>query len=535
MPLTFLELKQRIREEIWPKPGEPKSLRTAHDKFFIEAMIDLQRSVKCLQVHNTTVFKFCSTYYDCGKTVTDSVGGQIRRVYTVANGDFCDRVLYESLDCCELEAYANQMCSSLIVSESAKAALQQGLRYANAERDTIRARSGRWAVCRDRLNLFPWIQSNEDIIVEWEGVKKAWNDSDILEEDGSHPALWDASVEAAIRAYVKWCDERDFGCNAQDIAIRLQVYQEARADLISDCRIRTEKQLDQCLEARFPTSAQLADDVVPEDTRAVKFAVIGDYGTDGDGPSDVAAYIRDTVKPDFIATTGDNFYGSGTAIADFDLIIGPLYHQFLFPYLGDSGEVATEQKFFPAIGNHDRDPAGKYQTHLDYFNLSKPYYDVLKFPVHLFFVDSGLDSASANQQDDGITFDSTQGRAVQLAMSQSTAPWKLVFFHHPAKTSGLNHGEYPTMDWPFKEWGAAAVFNGHEHSYERLSVNGLPHFVMGASGQTPLTGFGAPSGDSVTRYNADWGFLQVDATKATLTVKFINRSGVTVDSVTLIK
>ncbi|HKQ69905.1 MAG TPA: carbohydrate-binding protein [Polyangiaceae bacterium] len=41
----------------------------------------------------------------------------------------------------------------------------------------------------------------------------------------------------------------------------------------------------------------------------------------------------------------------------------------------------------------------------------------------------------------------------------------------PSYSSG-EHGSSDWMQWPFKDWGADVVLNGHDHTYERIIVNG---------------------------------------------------------------
>src|SRR2546426_179663 len=68
---------------------------------------------------------------------------------------------------------------------------------------------------------------------------------------------------------------------------------------------------------------------------SVRFAVIGDYGYAGQAELDVANLVR-SWNPNFIITTGDNNYESGSA-STIDQNIGQYYHSFIFPYVGKYG------------------------------------------------------------------------------------------------------------------------------------------------------------------------------------------------------
>lgn len=88
------------------------------------------------------------------------------------------------------------------------------------------------------------------------------------------------------------------------------------------------------------------------------------------------------------------------------------------------------------------------------------------------------------------------------------------------------------MRWPFQAWGASAVLSGHEHTYERLSVDGIPYFVNGVGGASRYP-FGPPLPQSVVRYSAYFGAMLVVATPGAITFQFINVKGEVIDSYTL--
>ena len=76
-----------------------------------------------------------------------------------------------------------------------------------------------------------------------------------------------------------------------------------------------------------------------------------------------------------------------------------------------------------------------------------------------------------------------QGTWLKNALAASTTPWQIVYFHHAAYTS-TSRGNSTYMQWPFAQWGADAVISGHDHDYERLSINGIPYFVDGLGGSS---------------------------------------------------
>lgn len=276
------------------------------------------------------------------------------------------------------------------------------------------------------------------------------------------------------------------------------------------------------LMVALAASVQTAPAQVQE---TVRFAVIGDFGKAGQPEADVAALVRGW-NPRFIVTTGDNNYPNGEA-STIDKNIGQYYHDFIYRYTGSYGEGAAWHRFFPVLGNHDW-RAANAQPYLDYFTLpgNERYYEFIWGPVHFFMLDSDT------QEPDGTSSTSTQANWLKGRLAASRAPWQFVVMHHPPFSSG-QHGSHAYMQWPFQEWGADAVLAGHDHTYERLAVNGLPFFVNGLGGHDRLYPFGTVAAGSQVRYNADNGAMLVDATATQVTFQFITRAGETVDSYTL--
>ncbi|MFL5734150.1 MAG: metallophosphoesterase [Chloroflexia bacterium] len=263
----------------------------------------------------------------------------------------------------------------------------------------------------------------------------------------------------------------------------------------------------------------------PASTSTPRFAVIGDYGDGSPEESDVSNLVR-SWNPDFIITTGDNNYDNGAAHT-IDPNIGQYYHDFVFPYTGSYGLGAPYNEFFPALGDHDWLVRGA-RPYLNYFSLpnNERYYDFMWGPVHLYSIDSD------DHEPDGKTASSAQAMWLQGRLAASTEPWKLVYMHHSPYSSGAVHGSNPEIQWPYQQWGATAVLAGHDHEYERMSVNGFPYFVDGLGG-AGIYSFGSPISDSVVRYNDDYGAMLVDSTAMTITFRFINRSRLVIDSYTL--
>ena len=260
----------------------------------------------------------------------------------------------------------------------------------------------------------------------------------------------------------------------------------------------------------------------------VQFAVVGDFGEAGRPEEEVAALV-DGWQPGFIVTVGDNNYPGGSA-ETIDANIGRYYGGYIAPYYGQYGPGASENRFFPALGNHDWHVEGA-QPYLDYFTLpgNERYYDLIKGPVHLFILDSDKD------EPDGRTADSIQAQWLAEQMAASDAPWKLVVLHEAPYSSGSKHGSKPQVQWEYAAMGATAVLSGHEHLYERVQRDGITYIINGLGGRMRIYPFGAPLEGSAVRYNQDYGALLVTANNDCLNFSFYNRSGTLIDSETIVK
>jgi hypothetical protein len=265
---TWTEIKTALRNELWPFPTEAKTQIAVHDKWFLEGVIDIQNAIECLQERNTTVVEFTDLLTLCGKSVLESppVWGSITSVFTIANDDWCDRIILRPTWFPSLEAWAK---NNLIDFEASDEEVTEGgFQASNADTDGTcaggRARYGFYALHRGKLYVAPWLQSNEKLVIEWDGVKSTWAGTDVLDDE-----LWDAKVLQALRTYVEWKHACRFGDDAQEKRRLKQEWEDERADLIHRCREATAQKQDEVIETRMPTTEELEDDEVPEDEEVI--------------------------------------------------------------------------------------------------------------------------------------------------------------------------------------------------------------------------------------------------------------------------
>lgn len=266
MSLTYGQLKSSLRGIMWPA-GEQYTLQTAHDKAFLDSLIDIQTYVECLQQDNVDQFPHCATYYQCGLTVFPAPYGNIKKVVAVekldaeslpdADGEenWCGEVEYtqvnptyireylinsRTLGCC-LPAYLyfglpSGLCRKTVYPVPTDEGLPPGLptlplgyHYPQVSTDaSARALAGVWAIERGRIYIAPWIQSTEKVIVTWDGIKRSWGDSDPISDN--------PLVSRAVKAWVLREHAKDWDHDYDAMNVYGAEYDAALRELIHECR-----------------------------------------------------------------------------------------------------------------------------------------------------------------------------------------------------------------------------------------------------------------------------------------------------------
>lgn len=245
---------------------------------------------------------------------------------------------------------------------------------------------------------------------------------------------------------------------------------------------------------------------------SVRWAVIGDNGT-GQRPEQAIAdqmqHYWTVVHFDFVTMDGDNIYG-GHKPSDFR-------DKFELPYkqLLDEGV-----KFYACLGNHD-DP--KIEEDYKPFNMGgNRYYTFRKGDVEFFVLDSNY-------------MDPPQLEWLTEALKNSSAGWKIAYFHHPLFTAATFHG--PDVDLRnqlmplFVQYGVNAVWSGHEHVYEHLKPqNGINFFLVGNSGELRLHNIRKPNDLDIVGFDTDRTFMLVQIAGNQLDYQTVSATGQIVDS-----
>jgi predicted phosphodiesterase len=220
------------------------------------------------------------------------------------------------------------------------------------------------------------------------------------------------------------------------------------------------------------------------DSGRIRFTTTGDFG--GGTASEAAVVnLMNQQDPDFFITLGDNTYERGT-LAEMDQKVFPQYANFLDSH----GAVWV-------LGNHDHTTQQGTPSILNFFMPDRNYsFDAGEAHFIVLEGDGSRGYAPGQPYYEFLRND--------LA-AHANARWKFVFFHYPAYSCG-QHGSTQWVDqyWVplFDQYHVDAVFNGHDHDYERIRPDaaGVHYFVAGIGGK---------SADAI-RHNCD--FQQVGAT-----------------------
>jgi Calcineurin-like phosphoesterase len=308
------------------------------------------------------------------------------------------------------------------------------------------------------------------------------------------------------------------------------------------------------------------------DTTGSVFAVIGDYGlSTARCESEVVALLRKMEAQfgplDFVFTTGDNNYWDGACDA-MDANIGEYFSRYfehggacISPQLlssdvkrmheqisdaekelrkihpAESRKVPANRpkplnersmpkdRFFPTLGNHDWDTYKKYGArlpYLQYFDFLTSYepqegggqfYTYRPVPeVQLYSLNSNLGQPDATPEEKQLH--AKQISWVQDALQSSDANFKFVYFHHPPYSTAQHDPLADWMEHPYEQWGATAVFNGHQHDYERIEhhdANGqiMTYIINGLGGHPWLYEVHncRTAAGSKVRYNSAHGLM----------------------------
>ena len=256
----------------------------------------------------------------------------------------------------------------------------------------------------------------------------------------------------------------------------------------------------------------------------LRFAAIADNGFGSPDQFAVAKSMWETYQQKpyaFVLMAGDNIYSYGEislAKARFEDPYAPL--------------LSKDVKFYAVLGNHDivKSNNGLDQINYQPFNMSDRYYSFTKGDINEGMVEFfALDTNGNAPWDAQLTW-------LDQQLAQSTAPWKIVYGHHPLYSSG-RHGSNPELTAKlapiFAKHKVPLYLCGHDHGYERsIPLDGTIYIVNGGGG-APLYKFGRSPQTAFV--SSQFSFMTFDVYQDKIITKAIATDGKVFDRAIITK
>lgn len=141
-----------------------------------------------------------------------------------------------------------------------------------------------------------------------------------------------------------------------------------------------------------------------------------------------------------------------------------------------------------------------------------------------------------------LTSDEPQLEFVKKALRESTADWKIVMGHYPvysARNGNGAHGGNPLLmdrlQPILKKYNVDVYFNGHDHSLQHIKRDGIHYFTTAAGARVDGGNCDMEyEGLHKCHYNS-LGFMAHEGNRTSLKTKFINEQGVEIYTYTIHK
>lgn len=259
------------------------------------------------------------------------------------------------------------------------------------------------------------------------------------------------------------------------------------------------------------------------DKQCVRCFVLGDWGTGDAFQKRVASAMRDVAtkeKPQFIISTGDNFYPNG--------VDSPQDEQFKKHWEDMYSGESLHIPWYVVLGNHDYrknpDAQVQYSTLNPRWNMPARYFNFIRtegnISVEFFMLDTEMISGFKKEEI------AKQLAWFEEALKKSTATWKVAVGHHMIRSHGA-YGDQPVMLQRLKplldKYGVHLYLNGHDHDiqYLKAAEDSFSCIISGGGGGARNTSYGKN-----TRYAAtNGGFVYLAFTENTIHAQFADAKG----------
>jgi tartrate-resistant acid phosphatase type 5 len=253
-------------------------------------------------------------------------------------------------------------------------------------------------------------------------------------------------------------------------------------------------------------------------TESLRVLAFGDFGTGRANQKRVAQGIQKQAPYAFGLTLGDNFYERG--------LNSPTHPQWQNRW--EDLYSSMNIRIYATLGNHDYLDNASPNAEMKRSSLSqtwclpKTFYTFIAGPVQFFAIDTDPIERELPSAQQELAW-------LKKALADSTAPWKVVYGHHPVYTNG-DHGEQlgfiPKIKnqlLPVLRQKADVYLAGHDHDLQALKPEGGVWFFVSGGGGQDLR----PLKTSKCRQWAEsmHGFTVLEADEKTLKMQFFDADG----------
>lgn len=225
------------------------------------------------------------------------------------------------------------------------------------------------------------------------------------------------------------------------------------------------------------------------DSEDVQFILVGDTGMNSPGEYLVSSAISrsDLFPSDFALLLGDIIYPAGSEV-DYRYGLLEAFKHYPKPILAVPGnhdwydDLKAYERFF-ITGSQPVSSRNAWMQSYDWQSPGLPnwYYSLdIGRSLRLICLDTGPDGAlAANRQ--------AQLDWLDALLARSADKFLVVMMHHPLYSlSGRSHERAlrAALLERFHKANVRAVFSGHDHNYQRHTVEGMAHVISGAGGAT---------------------------------------------------
>nr|ABK92913.1 unknown [Populus trichocarpa] len=274
----------------------------------------------------------------------------------------------------------------------------------------------------------------------------------------------------------------------------------------------------------------------------LSFLVLGDWGRKGAfNQSEVAVQmgrIGEKLDIDFVVSTGDNFYDNG--------LTGNQDKAFVESFTQIYTANSLQKQWYSVLGNHDYRGNAEAQLSQQLRKIDSRWLCLRSFIVNaelaeIFFVDTTPFVQSYFTNAEGHTYDwrgigsprsyiANLIKDLKLALSESSARWKIVVGHHAIRSIG-HHGDteelvsklHPIL----KANNVDFYMNGHDHCLEHISDTESPiQFLTSGAGSKAWRGdIKEQNKDGLKFFYDGQGFMSVQLTQNEAEIAFYDVSG----------